>query len=120
MLSIKEKELESEIIKLGHRYKICDRTYPGSPDLFFPDKKVAIFFHGCFWHYHDCKIFKLTDIWEKKLQKQRQADKLNRDKLRTLGVTTHSVWECSWDKNKQKELDFISDLLFLAPTLLKH
>lgn len=36
----------------GLRYRLHDKKLPGSPDLVFPGRRIALFVHGCFWHRH--------------------------------------------------------------------
>lgn len=36
----------------GYRYRIHVADLPGTPDLVFPARKLAVFIHGCFWHQH--------------------------------------------------------------------
>ena len=31
-----EKQIRSALFKAGFRYRICDKRYPGKPDLIFP------------------------------------------------------------------------------------
>ena len=41
------KELWKNNIK---GYRLHWKKVPGSPDIAFPKKKLAIFINGCFWH----------------------------------------------------------------------
>ena len=47
-----EKHIRSALWKAGFRYRICDKRYPGKPDLIFPRYYAVIFINGCFWHAH--------------------------------------------------------------------
>ncbi|MBP5452601.1 MAG: very short patch repair endonuclease [Treponema sp.] len=47
-----EKEIRSALFKAGFRYRICDKRYPGRPDIIFPKYFAVIFINGCFWHAH--------------------------------------------------------------------
>ena len=47
-----EKQIRSALWKAGFRYRICDKRYPGKPDLVFPRYFAVIFINGCFWHAH--------------------------------------------------------------------
>ena len=57
--------------------KIKHKMHPkldGNPDLIIPEKKLAIFLHGCFWH--KCpKHFKMPKqnraYWQPKLEKNK-------------------------------------------------
>ena len=53
-----EKQIRSALFKTGFRYRICDKRYPGKPDLIFPRYYAVIFINGCFWHAHEnCHYF---------------------------------------------------------------
>ena len=47
-----EKQIRSALFRAGFRYRICDKRYPGKPDLIFPHYYAVIFINGCFWHAH--------------------------------------------------------------------
>ena len=47
-----EKQIRSVLHRAGFRYRICDKRYPGKPDLIFPHYYAVIFVNGCFWHAH--------------------------------------------------------------------
>lgn len=87
------------------------RDLPGSPDIVLPARKVAIFVHGCFWHGHGCKRgarvpLTNTEYWINKITKNRKRDATVHRKLRLLGWTPHTVWECQLihDIRRQKLL----------------
>ena len=44
---------------LGLRYRLHDRQLPGKPDLVLQKHKAVIMVNGCFWHAHNCPLFKL-------------------------------------------------------------
>jgi DNA mismatch endonuclease, patch repair protein len=58
MSRIRGKGTKPELIvrsaahRLGFRFRLHVRKLPGSPDLVFPRRKLALFVHGCFWHRH--------------------------------------------------------------------
>jgi DNA mismatch endonuclease (patch repair protein) len=83
----------------GFRYKLHDRSLPGSPDLVLPKYKTVVFVHGCFWHGHaDCKYFVVpktrTDFWMGKIMKNMSRDALAVQRLRMAGWKVIIVWEC--------------------------
>jgi DNA mismatch endonuclease Vsr len=57
----------------GFRFRLHRKDLPGTPDLLFPKYNALIFVHGCFWHGHDCRLFKWPssrpDFWKKKVKK---------------------------------------------------
>ena len=84
---------------MGLRFRLQDRTLPGKPDLVFPRHRAAVFAHGCFWHGHDCPLFKMpssrTEFWEAKISGNRARDLLNLERLKSAGWRTLTVWECA-------------------------
>jgi DNA mismatch endonuclease, patch repair protein len=83
----------------GLRYRLHDRRLPGSPDLVFPSRRVALFVHGCFWHRHaGCSAARLPksrlEFWEPKLEGNVSRDQRQREALEATGWTVLVVWEC--------------------------
>lgn len=82
----------------GHRIK--HRMHPkmkGSPDIIIPEKKIAIFIHGCFWHgCKNCyrKPTNNKDFWKNKIEKNIERDKKNLNLLKKEGWKTKIIWEC--------------------------
>ena len=58
-----------------------------------------IFTHGCFWHHHNCYLFKVpatrTEFWLEKIGKNVQRDARGCEKLQALGWRVLIVWECA-------------------------
>ena len=83
----------------GLRYRLQDRKLPGRPDLVFPRHRAVILVHGCFWHGHDCPMFRLpatrTEFWEGKITTNRTRDVKAHQALLVLGWRVLTVWECS-------------------------
>jgi DNA mismatch endonuclease (patch repair protein) len=83
----------------GLRYRLHAKDLPGTPDIIFPGRKAVIFVHGCFWHGHDCRLFKLPssnpEFWERKIQANQRRDARVQDALARLGWRGLLVWECS-------------------------
>nr|WP_238341055.1 very short patch repair endonuclease [Pseudomonas mosselii] len=83
----------------GFRYRLQDGKLPGRPDLIFPRHHAVIFIHGCFWHGHDCSMFKLPltrqEFWSAKIASNRARDERVNTALLQLGWRVANVWECS-------------------------
>jgi len=105
MAAIKGKDTKPEILvrkflfSKGFRYKLYDKTLPGTPDLVFPKYKKVLFINGCFWHGHEeCKYFIIpktrTKWWITKINRNKQLDKENMTKLRELGWKVITIFEC--------------------------
>jgi DNA mismatch endonuclease (patch repair protein) len=83
----------------GLRFRLHARGLPGTPDLVFPSRKVAVFVHGCFWHGHDgCAASRLPksreDFWIPKLLSNAARDWEQRRALSRLGWKVMVIWEC--------------------------
>ena len=114
MAAIKSKNTKPEIEvrkilhKMGFRFRLHRKDLPGNPDIVLPKYKTAIFVNGCFWHQHeDCKYARLpktkTDFWKKKLEGNKQRDKVKQSQLNELGWKIINVWECEI-KDKKNHL----------------
>lgn len=53
-----EMLIRSGLHRLGYRYRLHGAKLPGKPDLVFAKRKAVIFIHGCFWHGHDCHLYR--------------------------------------------------------------
>jgi DNA mismatch endonuclease Vsr len=105
MSGIKGKDTKPELIlrqglhKLGFRYRLHDRRLPGKPDMVFPRYRAVIFAHGCFWHGHDCHLFKWPstreEFWHEKIDRNKVVDVNNTFLLQQSGWRVGIVWECS-------------------------
>lgn len=95
----------------GFRYRLHDNRLPGKPDLVFPKHHAVIFVHGCFWHGHDCHLFRLpatrTDFWETKIAGNVQRDQRAINILRDDGWRVATVWECALKGKTRLSLDNI-------------
>ena len=105
MAKVKSKGTRPEMVvrrllfSLGYRYRLHDRSLPGSPDIVFKHKKKAIFVHGCFWHRHGgCALARLPksrlDFWIPKLEGNRERDARKLLQLKSLGWDAFVIWEC--------------------------
>jgi len=85
--------------KKGFRYKLHDKRLPGKPDLVFPRYRAVILVHGCFWHGHDCSLFKWPstreEFWQAKIRRNREKDLEVLADLESSGWRVLVVWECA-------------------------
>jgi DNA mismatch endonuclease, patch repair protein len=83
----------------GLRYRLHAKHLPGKPDLVFPRHKAVVFVHGCFWHQHDCHLFKWPatrqDFWREKIGRNITNDERAVQALRETGWRVATVWECA-------------------------
>lgn len=84
--------------KAGLRFRIHRKDLPGKPDIVLPKHHAIIFVHGCFWHGHDCRYFKVpqtrTEFWMSKISANKARDMKNSDALTASGWKVIVVWEC--------------------------
>ena len=89
----------------GFRYRLHDKSLPGKPDLVFPKYKAVIQINGCFWHRHDCHLFKWPStrpkFWKNKISSNRERDAKNKVELKKQGWRVLTIWECAL-KGKHK------------------
>jgi DNA mismatch endonuclease (patch repair protein) len=92
----------------GFRYRLHERRLPGTPDLVFPKHKAVVFVSGCFWHGHDCQLFRLpgtrTEFWRTKIEKNRQNDLKCRSRLESEGWRHATIWECALRGRSKEEI----------------
>ena len=93
-----EKQIRSALFKTGFRYRICDKRYPGKPDLIFPRYYAVIFINGCFWHAHEnCRYFVFPksnhEFWKKKFKANKKRDAENLKYYQEQCWRVCFVWE---------------------------
>lgn len=117
MSGIRGKDTKPEVLirkalhGRGFRYRLHASNLPGKPDLVFPRYRAALFVHGCFWHGHDCRFFKLPatrpDFWGQKINDNRERDRRQQDALKEKGWRTLVVWECMTRKGTALPFDML-------------
>lgn len=105
MSGIRGRDTKPEILvrsllhRQGFRFRLQVRTLPGRPDLVLPRYHAVIFVHGCFWHGHDCPLFRLpttrTEFWRSKIEGNQNRDRRVREDLLASGWRVAVVWECA-------------------------
>ncbi|MBA4805727.1 MAG: DNA mismatch endonuclease Vsr [Brevundimonas sp.] len=100
----------------GFRYRLhCD--LPGKPDICLPKHRAVIFVHGCFWHGHDCHLFKWPgtrpEFWRAKIERNRTVDAAAERALAEAGWRVAVVWECALKGRERRPLDEVSGELEL-------
>lgn len=91
----------------GLRYRIHNRTLPGTPDLTFSRFRAVCFVHGCFWHRHDaCHRATVPntrpDFWQAKFRANVERDRRVQQQLLVADWRVAIVWECAL-RNDRKE-----------------
>ena len=135
MARVKNKNTKPEVYlrkllwRRGFRYRLNYKGLPGSPDIYIPKYKAAIFVNGCFWHMHEnCRYASIPknnhDFWKNKLEGNVQRDKQNYIKLESMGINVIVVWGCEIkqmmkDKVIEKEkTDNLANSIFSTPKSL--
>ena len=94
-----EMAIRKGLHSLGFRYRLHDRKVPGKPDLVLPRYRAVVFVHGCFWHRHDCHLFKWPqtreEFWRDKIKGNVKRDSANLEKLDAESWRVLIVWECA-------------------------
>ncbi|NKD77979.1 DNA mismatch endonuclease Vsr [Haematospirillum sp. H1815] len=97
--TVPERVVRSALHRLGFRYRLNDKRLPGTPDLVFPRYRAVIMVHGCFWHGHDCPLFRLpatrTAFWAAKIEGNRTRDQNVQQRLVAAGWRVLTIWECA-------------------------
>lgn len=85
--------------RLGRSYCENGRLLPGRPDVVFPGRRAVIFINGCFWHGHDCSLFRWPatrpEFWREKITGNIARDTRVREALLSHGWRVLDVWECT-------------------------
>tara|TARA_Y100001936_G_C15629560_1_gene435832 strand:- start:13 stop:474 length:462 start_codon:yes stop_codon:yes gene_type:complete len=83
----------------GFRYRLHNRSLKGTPDIVLKKFRAVIFVNGCFWHGHNCHLFRLpksrTGFWENKITSNIERDARNRKVLAEDGWRVGLIWECA-------------------------
>jgi DNA mismatch endonuclease (patch repair protein) len=104
MAGIRGKNTKPEILirkalhAEGFRFRI-HAALPGKPDMVFPKWNAVLFVHGCFWHGHDCHLFKWPksrpEFWRSKIAGNIARDEASIAELLADGWRVGIVWECA-------------------------
>ena len=105
MAGIRGKNTRPEILirsllhRQGFRFRLNVRDLPGKPDIVLPRFHAVIFVNDCFWHGHDCPLFKWPktrqDFWRQKIEGNQTNDFKVKQTLLAAGWRVGIVWECS-------------------------
>ena len=91
--------IRSGLHGLGFRFRLHRRDLPGNPDIVLPRYRACVFVNGCFWHGHDCHLFKWPrtrpQFWRQKIGRNQAKDRESRHQLRDQGWRTLCIWECA-------------------------
>jgi DNA mismatch endonuclease (patch repair protein) len=93
--TLPEKIIHQELKKKKIKFSRHIKSLPGSPDIVFPDKRIAIFIDGDFWHGWRFPRWKhkLKKFWKNKIETNRKRDQRNFRKLRRMNWKVIRIWE---------------------------
>jgi len=95
-----ERLIRSSLHRLGFRFRLHRADVPGRPDLLLPKYRAALFVHGCFWHGHDCGLFRLPatrrEFWQAKIRRNVERDAEVSRLLEEQGWRQLTIWECAF------------------------
>ncbi|PUB13722.1 very short patch repair endonuclease [Yoonia sediminilitoris] len=99
----------------GFRYRLHAKDLPGKPDLILPRYTAAVFVHGCFWHGHNCPLFRWPktreEFWRDKIGRNQTRDVDVRCQLWADGWRVAVVWECALKSKGRLPLAHVIDSL---------
>lgn len=94
-----EKLVRSFLHRQGFRFRLHVRELSGKPDIVLPRYRAVIFVHGCFWHGHNCPVFRMPktreEFWSNKIARNQANDSKARESLLLAGWRVGTVWECA-------------------------
>jgi DNA mismatch endonuclease (patch repair protein) len=93
----------------GYRFRIHVSSLDGKPDIVLRKYNAAVFVHGCFWHGHNCVLFKWPgtrkEFWKRKIETNKKNDKKAVAALRAKGWRVLVVWECTFKGRNRLPFD---------------
>ncbi|MBW6512200.1 MAG: very short patch repair endonuclease [Desulfuromonadaceae bacterium] len=97
----------------GFRYRLHVATLPGKPDIVLPRYRAVILIHGCFWHGHDCHIFKWPasneSFWRNKITRNMAIDERTNLALHQENWRVLTIWECSLKGKYKRPIEQVID-----------
>ena len=108
-----ELAIRSALHRRGFRFRLHRKDLPGRPDLVFAGRGAVIFVHGCFWHGHDCHLFRWPRsrevFWRDKIETNIERDRLQHQALSETGWRIGTVWECALKGKTRLSLESVAD-----------
>ena len=94
-----ERRLRSLLRAAGYPgYRLHWKKAPGTPDIAYPGRHVAIFVNGCFWHRcprcQPALPKSNTEFWRRKFLRNQERDARKVREVEEAGWTAITAWEC--------------------------
>lgn len=93
-------------------YRTHWKKAPGSPDVAFVGRRIAIFVMGCFWHR--CRRCRPStprtnaEWWQQKFNRTLERDRRTRRTLRRSGWSVIDVWECQIKRDLLRSVERVA------------
>jgi DNA mismatch endonuclease (patch repair protein) len=113
-----EVAVRSALWKRGYRFRKHVKGLPGSPDVVFTRRKVAVFIDGDFWHGYDFEKWrdKLKPFWRDKIETNIARDERNYRSLEAQGWTVIRLW----GHEVKKDLEGCTERIVTALSHYQH
>jgi len=105
MSAIRGKDTTPEMVirrglhALNYRFRLHSKDLPGKPDIVLLKWKAVIFVNGCFWHGHNCHLFKWPKtrekFWKEKIRGNMKRDAEVSRSLEEAEWRVLVIWECA-------------------------
>ncbi len=83
----------------GFRYSLHPSGLAGKPDIVLHRWRAVVLVNGCFWHGHECHLFRWPGsrrkFWKAKIGRNRSRDEEVREQLAAAGWRILVIWECA-------------------------
>lgn len=114
MAAIRAKDTKPEIAvrralhAMGCRFRLHAADLPGRPDIVLKKLGLIVQVKGCFWHGHRCLKGRVPGLhrryWLEKIEGNKERDARNERKLRAMGWSVRTIWECRVRRSSPEEL----------------
>lgn len=91
-----ERRVRLAFVRGGiRRWKMHPKDVFGTPDFWFPKRRVAVFVDGCFWHGCHCSRLPRQNsaYWHPKIAANARRDRIVSARLRSDGIQVLRIWE---------------------------
>ncbi|BDX07984.1 very short patch repair endonuclease [Planctobacterium marinum] len=105
MAAVKNKDTKAELLvaaelqKLQIKFEKQLKISKAKVDFYLPEYNTAVLVHGCFWHGHDCHLFKVpatrTDFWLTKIKSNQARDQQHTNAMKQDKIRILIIWECA-------------------------
>lgn len=107
--------IRSGLHRMGFRFRLYGKGLPGKPDMVFASRRAVIEVRGCFWHGHDCPLFRWPatrpEFWREKIAANVARDARNREALLDQGWRMAEVWDCQLKGPRRRPVSEVLDEL---------